>query len=120
MVAAQQLYNQPNALAPAYSLFNVSQRLLLTGHSHQAWPDCAFEGQQKAWRDAAERVDDKWESAFAKAEEVRQGFARVIGCGAGPVYEGTAVNPDHHRPLTAIDCRSPYIKKKTVLTLRFF
>ena len=42
-----------SALAEHYSRFRVSERLLLTGHSHQAWPDVAFEAQQRVWLDAA-------------------------------------------------------------------
>ena len=38
-----------NALASFYSRFRVADRLLLTGHSHQAWPDVAFDAQQRAW-----------------------------------------------------------------------
>ena len=68
----------PNALARHYSRFRVSERLLLTGHSHQAWPDCGFDAQARAWLDAAELVDDKWERAFAQAEAVRSGFARLL------------------------------------------
>ena len=41
------LYAAPNALAPYYSRFRVAERLLLTGHSHQAWPDEAFEAHQR-------------------------------------------------------------------------
>ena len=41
------LYGSPNALAPHYSRFRVSERLLLTGHSHQAWPDRGFEAQRR-------------------------------------------------------------------------
>jgi kynureninase len=61
-------------LAPHYSGFRVAERLLLTGHSHQAWPDVAREGVIEAWEDAALHVDDKWERAFEKAERVRDGF----------------------------------------------
>ncbi len=61
-------------LAPHYSAFRVSERLLLTGHSHQAWPDVGREGVAEAWDDAARLVDEKWERAFAKAERVRDGF----------------------------------------------
>src|SRR5262245_10360886 len=68
-----------NPLAAHYSRFRVAERLLLTGHSHQAWPDVGFEGQVEAWNDAADLVDDKWERAFAKAERVRAGFARLLG-----------------------------------------
>jgi kynureninase len=40
-------------LAPHYSRFRVTERILLTGHSHQAWPDVSFDAQQRAWLDAA-------------------------------------------------------------------
>ena len=50
-----------SALAEHYTHFRVSERLLLTGHSHQAWPDVAFEAQQRAWLDAAQHVDRKWD-----------------------------------------------------------
>jgi kynureninase len=66
-------------LSAYYSRFRVSERLLLTGHSHQAWPDVAFEGQQRAWLDAAEFVDEKWARADVQAQRVRAGFARLLG-----------------------------------------
>ena len=59
----------PNALAPHYSRFRVEERLLLTGHSHQAWPDVSFDGQLEAWADAAEGVDDKWGRAASGSAE---------------------------------------------------
>lgn len=65
-------------LAADYTRFRVAERLLLTGHSHQAWPDCGFDAQQQAWLDAAELVDDKWPRAFARADEVRRGYARLL------------------------------------------
>ncbi len=78
MTQPADLYRHPNILAPEYSEFRVGERLLLTGHSHQAWPDCGFEGQVRAWRDAAKHVDAKWELAFAAAERVRQGYAALL------------------------------------------
>jgi kynureninase len=78
MITPDQLYQSPNAIAPYYQRFRVADRLLLTGHSHQAWPDCAFAGQALAWMDAAEKVDRKWESAFERADFVRKGFARLL------------------------------------------
>ena len=68
----------PEELAKHYTRFRVTERILLTGHSHQAWPDVAFEAQQQAWLDAAEYVDDVWEKAFEKAHAVRRGFARLM------------------------------------------
>jgi kynureninase len=61
-------------LARHYSAFRVSERLLLTGHSHQAWPDVAREGVIQAWDDAALHADEKWGRAFEQAERVRDGF----------------------------------------------
>ena len=60
-----------NRLAPHYSRFNVSNRLLFTGHSHQAWPDIAREGQLEYFDVCAEHVDKKWYSAFEKTEILR-------------------------------------------------
>ncbi len=75
----EQLYSSPNALAGHYARFRVSERLLLTGHSHQAWPDVGFAAQAESWLDAARYVDDKWEHAFQRAEQVKAGFARLLG-----------------------------------------
>ena len=68
----------PEELAKHYTRFRVTERILLTGHSHQAWPDVAFEAHQQAWLDTAEHVDDVWDLAFQKANEVRRGFARLL------------------------------------------
>jgi kynureninase len=100
------LYRSPNALAPHYSRFRVSQRLLLTGHSHQAWPDRGFEAQSQAWLDAARYVDDKWDHAFERAQQVREGFTRLLG----DPGEGVALAPNTHelvvRLLSALPLRA--------------
>lgn len=62
-------------LQPHYSHFDVGNRLLFTGHSHQAWPDAAFEGIREYMRMVAEKVDKKWEYAFKKTEIMR-GYLR--------------------------------------------
>ncbi|HTQ78408.1 MAG TPA: aminotransferase class V-fold PLP-dependent enzyme, partial [Thermoanaerobaculia bacterium] len=85
MLSAGELHRSPNALASSYGRFRVAERLLLTGHSHQAWPDRALVGQIRAWEDAAELVDGKWQRAFAKAERVRRGFARLMADGGDGV-----------------------------------
>src|SRR5699024_785018 len=58
-------------LQPHYSHFDVANRLLFTGHSHQAWPDAALEGLKKAYHSAATHIDQKWELAFEKTELLR-------------------------------------------------
>jgi kynureninase len=100
------LYGSPNALASHYSRFGVAQRLLLTGHSHQAWPDCGFDGQMGAWRDAARYVDDKWEHAFAQAERVREGFARLLGDAGGGIALGVNTHELVVRLLSALPLRT--------------
>lgn len=74
-----ELRRSPNALAPHYSAFRVQERLLLTGHSHQAWPDVAFDGQKRAWLDAAELADGKWERVAGKVERVAEGYRELMG-----------------------------------------
>ncbi|MCC5907545.1 MAG: hypothetical protein JJU13_15135 [Balneolaceae bacterium] len=59
------------SLQPQYSHFNVAGRLLFTGHSHQAWPDAAFEGIQEYMRTVSAQVDKKWNIAFEKTETLR-------------------------------------------------
>ena len=77
-IRPQDLFGSPNAIARDYARFRVSERLLLTGHSHQAWPDVAFDGMAKAYSDAAELIDDKWPRAFEVADAVRRGYARLL------------------------------------------
>ena len=96
------LYGSPNALALHYSRFRVSERLLLTGHSHQAWPDCGFEGQLSAWLDAAQYVDDKWDHAFVQADQVREGFARLLGNAGGGMALGVNTHELVVRVLSAL------------------
>jgi kynureninase len=91
-VTPADLYASPNAIAPDYSRFRVADRLLLSGHSHQAWPDVGFEGQRQAWLDAAEHVDEKWEHAFARAERVREGYRRVLEDPDGAIALGPATH----------------------------
>jgi kynureninase len=106
------LYGSPNALAPHYSRFRVAERLLLTGHSHQAWPDIGFEAHARAWRDAAEFVDDKWEHAFAQAELVRQGFARLLGDAGG----GIALAPNTHELVVRLLSALPLRERPRLVT----
>ena len=58
-------------LQPHYSHFDVSNRLLFTGHSHQAWPDVALDGLKEVFTTAASEVDNKWEKAFAQTNILR-------------------------------------------------
>jgi kynureninase len=80
-----EIRSSPNALARHYSRFRVAERMLLTGHSHQAWPDVGFEAQKRAWLDAAELVDAKWARAFEKWERICRGYATLLGDEEGDI-----------------------------------
>jgi kynureninase len=110
----QSLYDEPNALAPHYSQFRVSQRCLLTGHSHQAWPDQCFDGQQRAWQDAAHYVDEKWGPAFEQAELVRAGFRRLLG--DDPEYGAMALGQNTHELLIRFLSALPLRERPHIVT----
>lgn len=92
-------------LASHYTRFRVSERLLLTGHSHQAWPDAAFEGQIEAWNDAAHYVDEKWNRAMERADRVRRGFARLLGGAPEEIALGSNTHELVIRFLSALPLR---------------
>jgi len=92
-------------LAQYYSRFRVSERLLLTGHSHQAWPDVSFEAQQRAWLDAAEFVDEKWDRAAEEAAHVQAGFRRLLGGADGDIALGQNTHELVTRLLSALPLR---------------
>ncbi|WP_437909385.1 hypothetical protein WME95_16750 [Sorangium sp. So ce327] len=77
-----------DAFRAAYSRFlapagDAAPRILLTGHSHQAWPDVARDALSACFDDAARLVDGKWDaavlprlSAVGAAILERMGFER--------------------------------------------
>jgi selenocysteine lyase/cysteine desulfurase len=100
------LTRDPNALWAHYSQFRVSERLLLTGHSHQAWPDAAEQGVLECFRDAALHVDDKWGRVFAKIERVCDGFRAWLGHDTAPMALAASTHELVVRLLSALDLRA--------------
>ena len=105
-LAAEELRRSPNPLARDYARFGVGDRLLLSGHSHQAWPDVAREGQLEAFDDAALAVDDKWERAFAKANVLRDGVRALLGDPGAEIALGANTHELVLRFLSALDLRA--------------
>jgi kynureninase len=93
-----------NPLARHYRAFRVDDpaRVLLTGHSHQAWPDVAREGQLEAFEDAARHVDEKWERALAKADELRARFGVLLDDPGAEIALGTNTHELIVRLLSAL------------------
>src|SRR5262245_11115384 len=99
-------------LSQHYSRFRVAERLLLTGHSHQAWPDVGFAAQQQAWLDAAEFVDAKWERAAEQAARVRAGFRRLLGDADGDI----ALGQNTHELVTRLLSALPLVRRPGLVT----
>ena len=102
----------PATLARHYSRFGVADRILLTGHSHQAWPDVAFTAQQQAWLDAAELVDDKWPRNLEQAQLVREGFARLLNDRAA----NFALGPNTHSLIVQWLSALPLRERRRIVT----
>lgn len=99
------LRRTPNDLARHYSRFGVADRILLSGHSHQAWPDVAEGGMLECFADAAEAVDDKWARAEAKADRVRTGFRRLLEDPGGEIALGANTHDLVVKFLSTLDLR---------------
>jgi kynureninase len=117
VIQLAELFNHPNALAEHYRHFSVDEqpgfgRLLLTGHSHQAWPDCAREGVLAAYDDTAKHLDEKWSLAFAKGRRVKEGFAQLLGDSSGTYALGASTHDLLLRFLSAL----PLAKRPRLLT----
>jgi kynureninase len=106
LAGADALRASPNPLHADYARFRVGERLLLSGHSHQAWPDVALEGVVACFADAALCVDDKWERAFARAEAVRTAVASLLGEPGAEVALGQNTHELVLRFLSALDLRT--------------
>ncbi|WP_036517826.1 kynureninase [Nocardioides sp. J54] len=93
----------PAELAAHYSRFRVCERLLLTGHSHQAWPDVARDAVIEAWDDAASEVDRKWERAAAKGDRLRAGVRTLLDDPGSEVALAASTHDLVVRFLSALD-----------------
>jgi kynureninase len=77
------------ALRAAYSRFlapapDGARRILLTGHSHQAWPDAARDALVECFDDAARLADDKWDAAvFPRVSKVGAAILERMGFDPG-------------------------------------
>ena len=112
MTDLQKYYNSPNCLESHYSDFKVTERFLLTGHSHQALPNVAYNGLKKCWEDASELVDLKWGRAFEKADEVRAGFAKLTNDNDGLITLSANTHDLLLRFLSSLD----WSKRKKIIT----
>jgi kynureninase len=102
----------PLVLRPHYRAFLPEGRVLLTGHSHQAWPDVARDGMLAAFDAAAKHVDDKWGEAFDAADVVRGFVAEALGSEPSRIALGASTHELAVRLLSAL----PLGKKRHIVT----
>lgn len=95
-----------------YTAFLRPGRVLLTGHSHQAWPDVARAAVVECFDDAALHVDDKWGAAFAVADEVRGAIAATLG-GRARDY---ALDGNTHALVTRFLSALPLARRRHLVT----
>jgi kynureninase len=104
----------PTSVRPHYSKFLKPGRVLLTGHSHQAWPDVAEVGISECFDDAARLADDKWSAAFAVADEVRAFIGRLLAVPPEQIALGANTHELVLRFLSALDLEArPHLVTST-------
>jgi len=109
MEASQLDAAQLGALRAAYSRFLAHDRILLSAHSHQAWPDVARDAQIEVFDDAARWVDEKWEHVvFPMMREVGEGVLRRMGfASSDAIAFGESTHQLVFRLLSALPLRAP-------------
>jgi len=98
----------------ALTFGRVGAPLHVAAHSHHPWPDVSFEAQQASWKDAAHRLDRKWDFIFAEVIPVAQShIARQLGL---PDPATIAFGPNTHSFLLRILSCLPKGRSLRVLT----
>lgn len=84
-------------------------RIHFAAHSHHPWPDVTFEAHTRAWLDAAEHMDDKWEPIF---DELIPGLSGRICSLLGLADPSTIVfAPNTHSLLNRLfSCLDPPVR----------
>src|SRR5262245_4007466 len=96
------------AFRAAYARFLASPeaqgRILLTGHSHQAWPDVARDALAQCFDDAARFADDKWgEAVFPLVDVVGRKVLARMGFDEGdPIAFGKSTHELVFRLMTCL------------------
>lgn len=97
-----EIQQSPNVLAADYKHAAVGARIMLTGHIHQAMPDCAGEAYQQHWDCLNRYGEERFDEEFTVVERVRAGFAHLIEASAGNIALGTSVHELFVRFLSAL------------------
>ena len=102
MIDFNSIHSSPNYLSQYYQHASVAHRIQLTGHIHQALPDTCQEAYQQHWDCLNKQGEERWDELFDVAYQVRQGFARLLGCTPEDVALGDSVHDLFCRFLSAL------------------
>ncbi len=101
-------------LKPHFSRFLEAQpdRLHFAAHSHHPWPDVSYEAHKRAWLDAAEMIDDKWENILGTVmPRATKRIASILGLTGS---ETLIIAPNTHELLVRIfSCLEPPVRVLT-------
>jgi kynureninase len=88
------------------------KRLHFAAHSHHPWPDVTFSAHMQAWMDAAELLDDKWDTIFSVVWPKAQAHvARTLSL---PQPDSVAFAPNTHEfVLRLLSCFSDNVNVVT-------
>lgn len=76
------------------------ERLHFAAHSHHLWPDASFEGQVRAWTEANQFADRKWDLIFGEVvPEAQKHVAKELGL---PSPDSVVFAPNTHDLLLRI------------------
>ncbi|MBN2731077.1 MAG: aminotransferase class V-fold PLP-dependent enzyme [Balneolaceae bacterium] len=100
-------------LQPHYSNFDVANRFLFSGHSHQAWPDVARDGLVEAYDTAADKIDIKWVKAAEKTEVLRNYLRNYYSDPDGLYCQSENT---HHLLVSWLSCFDLQNKPKVITT----
>lgn len=91
-------------------------RLHFSAHSHHLWPDCTYEAHLRAWQDAAEQADRKWDRVLGEEVPEAQGhLARQLGLSEPGAI---ALAPSTHDfVLRILSCLEPLVHGQPVRIL---
>ncbi len=85
------------------------KRLHFAAHSHHPWPDVSFDAHNRAWLDAAEMADDKWDHIFGTViPRTTERIAKVLDLESGATL---TFAPNTHELLVRLfSCFDPPVR----------
>ena len=104
----------PSKIRKHYSKTLKDNVVLLTAHSHQAWPDIIEQAQLKTVNAAFKNVDQKWNYLFG---EVVPKFQRLVSERTGNKHPDLIANGENtHELVTRVLSCFPWDSRTRILT----